>query len=244
LYIVKPSYLASELLSQIKLVDGSSSGLDADLLDGLSSSTTHVASTSTIVARDTSGNFSATTITADTVGIHKGDIKTTNNETAFTASSKTFTGNFTGIIKNSTGGTAIYTDDSQTVTNSMLFGSIANSKLTNSKITINNTDVSLGGSINILNTSNIWTAQQTFKDNFFSITDDGDNTKVLTFQVANIAAGATRILTAPAADGTIATEDYVQTAGKNSQGAKTIQTISSGVPSNSSGSNGDIIYQY
>jgi hypothetical protein len=37
---------------------------------------------------------------------------------------------------------------------------------------------------------------------------------------------------------------YVQTAGKNSQGNKTVQSIANGVPSNSFGSNGDIIYQY
>ena len=37
---------------------------------------------------------------------------------------------------------------------------------------------------------------------------------------------------------------YVQTAGQNSQGVKTIQSISSGAPSNSFGNNGDIVYQY
>lgn len=42
----------------------------------------------------------------------------------------------------------------------------------------------------------------------------------------------------------IATTAYVQTAGQNSQGAKTVQAISAGVPSNATGNNGDIIYQY
>lgn len=42
--------------------DGSSSGLDADLLDGLHAATANTAST--VVARDASGNFSAGTITA------------------------------------------------------------------------------------------------------------------------------------------------------------------------------------
>jgi hypothetical protein len=43
-------------------------------------------------------------------------------------------------------GTIITTGDSSTVTNSMLAGSIANDKLTNSAITINGTSTSLGGS--------------------------------------------------------------------------------------------------
>ena len=42
----------------------------------------------------------------------------------------------------------------------------------------------------------------------------------------------------------IATTAYVQTAGQNSQGTKTVQSVSAGVPSNSTGNNGDIIYQY
>ena len=55
--------------------------------------------------------------------------------------------------------------------------------------------------------------------------------------------------TAPtAAGGTsttqIATTAYVQATGYNSQGAKTVQSTSSGVPSNATGNNGDIIYQY
>jgi len=37
---------------------------------------------------------------------------------------------------------------------------------------------------------------------------------------------------------------YVQTAGRNSQGNKTVQSVSAGPPSNATGSEGDIIYQY
>jgi hypothetical protein len=43
--------------------DGAGSGLDADLLDGLNSDSANTAST--VVVRDTSGNFSAGTITAN-----------------------------------------------------------------------------------------------------------------------------------------------------------------------------------
>ena len=56
------SYTAADVLAKLVTVDGSGSGLDADLLDGMNSATTNTAST--IVARDASGNFSAGTITA------------------------------------------------------------------------------------------------------------------------------------------------------------------------------------
>ena len=56
------SYTANDVLTKIKTVDGTGSGLDADLLDGLNSATANTVST--IVARDSSGNFAAGTITA------------------------------------------------------------------------------------------------------------------------------------------------------------------------------------
>jgi hypothetical protein len=60
------SYTAADVLAKLITVDGSGSGLDADLLDGLNSATANTAST--IVARDASGNFSAGTITAALAG--------------------------------------------------------------------------------------------------------------------------------------------------------------------------------
>ena len=60
------SYTAADVLAKLITVDGTGSGLDADLLDGLNSATANTAST--IVARDSSGNFSAGTITAALVG--------------------------------------------------------------------------------------------------------------------------------------------------------------------------------
>jgi len=60
------SYTAADVLAKLITVDGSGSGLDADLLDGLNSATANTAST--IVARDASGNFSAGTITANLTG--------------------------------------------------------------------------------------------------------------------------------------------------------------------------------
>lgn len=61
------SYTAADVLAKLITVDGSGSGLDADLLDGLNSATANTAST--IVARDASGNFSAGTITANLTGV-------------------------------------------------------------------------------------------------------------------------------------------------------------------------------
>ena len=46
-------------------------------------------------------------------------------------------------------GTIVTTGDTETVTNTMLAGSIQNSKLLNSSITVNGTSVSLGGNVNI-----------------------------------------------------------------------------------------------
>jgi len=55
-------YTAADVLAKLLTVDGTGSGLDADLLDGLSSTSTNTSST--IVARDSSGNFAAGTVTA------------------------------------------------------------------------------------------------------------------------------------------------------------------------------------
>lgn len=60
------SYTADDILTKLKTVDGASSGLDADLLDGLHASSTNAVNS--IVARDASGNFSAGTITATLSG--------------------------------------------------------------------------------------------------------------------------------------------------------------------------------
>lgn len=55
------SYTANDVLAKLITVDGIGSGLDADLLDGISPSVNAIPNT--IVARDASGNFSASTIT-------------------------------------------------------------------------------------------------------------------------------------------------------------------------------------
>lgn len=59
-------YTASDILTKIKTVDGTGSGLDADMVDGMSPTNTNVGST--LVSRDSSGNFSAGTVTANLTG--------------------------------------------------------------------------------------------------------------------------------------------------------------------------------
>jgi hypothetical protein len=66
--LASSSYTAPDVLAKLLTVDGVGSGLDADLLDGLTSSTTLPVPTNkaSIVARDSSGNFSANLITGTT----------------------------------------------------------------------------------------------------------------------------------------------------------------------------------
>ena len=60
------AYTPADVLTKLKTVDGTGSGLDADLLKGLNVVTTNTANT--VVARDASGNFSANIITANLTG--------------------------------------------------------------------------------------------------------------------------------------------------------------------------------
>lgn len=83
------AFTTTELLTRIKTVDGVGSGLDADLLDGLNASVSHLAGTSTIVARDSTGNFSANVITATLTGNVTGNL--TGNVTG------NVTGNASGL---------------------------------------------------------------------------------------------------------------------------------------------------
>ena len=77
-------YTANDILTKLKTVDGSGSGLDADFLDGKSADSSN--SFDTIVARDASGNFAAATITANLTGNVTGNV--TGN----------LTGNVTGDV--------------------------------------------------------------------------------------------------------------------------------------------------
>ena len=244
--LLSTSYTASDVLTKIKTVDGTGSGLDADLLDGLSSASTNTSST--IVARDSSGNFAAGQITATTlVGSltvpTTGTLSIAGSSSGSVALTVPATAGSTTITLPATTGTVVTTGDTGTVTNTMLAGSIANAKLANSTITIDGNAVSLGGSVSISSGNITWTGSQTFRDNRWTMTDNTDTTKAFAFEASGITTGSTRTLTVPDADGTIATQSYVtsyvQTVGQNSQGAKTVST---GDPTG--GSDGDIWYKY
>jgi len=86
------SYTAADVLSKLLTVDGASSGLDADLVDGLSPATTNVGNS--LVSRNSSGNFAAGTITATLIGNVTGNL--TGN----------VTGNLTGNVTGNTSGSA------------------------------------------------------------------------------------------------------------------------------------------
>jgi len=119
------AYTAADVLTKIKTVDGTGSGLDADLLDGLNSATANTVNT--VVIRDSSGNFSAGTITASLTGNVTGNV--TGNLTG------TVTGNASnvdGTVAISNGGTGATTQS--TARTALGLGSMATQN--NSGVTI------------------------------------------------------------------------------------------------------------
>lgn len=90
--VATTSYTAADVLSKLLTVDGASSGLDADFVDGLSPSATNAGNS--IVSRNSSGNFAAGTITATLTGNVTGNL--TGN----------VTGNLTGNVTGNTSGSA------------------------------------------------------------------------------------------------------------------------------------------
>ena len=90
--------------------------------------------------------------------------------------------------------------------------SIANSNLANSSLTIGSTGVALGGSATTFTgLASITSTAVVTNDSGFRIRNNSDNTKIGAFSSASITAGQTRTLTFPDADGTIATQAYVNT---------------------------------
>ena len=90
--------------------------------------------------------------------------------------------------------------------------SIANSNLANSSLTIGSTGVALGGSAtSFTGLASITSTAVVTNDSGFRIRNNSDNTKIGAFSSASITGGQTRTLTFPDADGTIATQAYVNT---------------------------------
>lgn len=87
---------------------------------------------------------------------------------------------------------------------------IPNSKLANSSVTVGSTGIALGGSATtIAGLSSITSSAIVTNDNGFRIRDNSDNTKQLAFECSGITGSTTRTLTIPDANGTIATQAYV-----------------------------------
>ena len=88
---------------------------------------------------------------------------------------------------------------------------IPNSQLANSSVTVGSTGIALGGSATtITGLSSITSSAVVTNDNGFRVRDNSDNTKQLAFECSGISTSTTRTLTVPDANGTIATQAYVQ----------------------------------
>ena len=88
--------------------------------------------------------------------------------------------------------------------------SIANSNLANSSVTIGSTAVALGASTaSLAGVTSITSAAVVTDDDGFRVRDNSDATKQLAFECSGITGSTTRTMTIPDADGTIATQAYV-----------------------------------
>jgi len=83
--------------------------------------------------------------------------------------------------------------------------------LANSSVTVGSTAIALGNSSTTLaGLSSVTSTAVVTNDSGFRIRDNSDNTKQLAFECSGISGSTTRTLTAPDANGTIATQAYVQ----------------------------------
>jgi hypothetical protein len=132
-------YNAADILIKIKTVDGTGSGLDADTIDGLNPTSSNVVSS--IVSRDSSGNFAANQITSSFIGSLTVPGASTLNIAGASSGSITLVttpiaGSNTITLPAQTG-TVITNADTGTVSNTMLAGSIPSAKLATTGVTAN-----------------------------------------------------------------------------------------------------------
>jgi len=224
--VLTSDYSDADVLAKVKNVDGSGSGLDADVVRGLNPASVYGATGATgasVVTRDSNGSFTANTITATQFNgalyLRAGDTLVFEGASDDVYETTLAVTNPTAdrvVTLPNVSGTVVTSGDTGTVTNTMLAGSIANIKLSNSSFSIDGTTISLGDSITLnvggTTSNNTWTGIQTFRDNKFYITDNTDTSKVLNLELSTIATSTTRTLTVPNESGTIATQAYVDSA--------------------------------
>jgi hypothetical protein len=96
-------YNADDVLAKLLTVDGTGSGLDADLLDGKTTSINNVANT--VVIRDSSGNFGAGTITAALIGNVTGNV--TGNLIGTVTGNASNVSGVVAVVNGGTGATSV-----------------------------------------------------------------------------------------------------------------------------------------
>lgn len=229
--LLSTSYTAADVLTKIKTVDGTGSGLDADLLDGHNADST--AASNTIALRDASGNLYATAF----IGTMTGNSSTATK--LATARNLSLTGDATATLSSFDGSANVTAALTLATVNSNVgqFGSASAIPV----ITVNGK-----GLVTAVSTASINTTISLAGTSGTGSVAGGGTLNVVGAVGSGISAAVSSSTITISTDTTtvLATKAYVQTAGQNSQGAKTVQAISAGIPSNTTGAVGDIIYQY
>jgi len=169
------------------------------------------ATPSTLVFRDASGNFSAGTITAALTGNATTATTLATGRTFsitgdVTASGISFDGSANVALASTLGTTAVAPGSYGSTTQVGTFTVSGQGRLTaaaNAAIAFPVTSVAGQTGAVTLTTANI-TGYGTVTDAVFTLTDDGDPTKVAKFEASGITTATTRTYTLPNADGTIA----------------------------------------
>jgi hypothetical protein len=162
-------------------ITGTASGLTAGAVtNGVYTTDTGTVTNTMLAGSIANGKLSNSNVTIGSTSVSLGGTSTTLAGLT-SVTSTAFTGSLTGNASTATNATTVtngvYTTDTGTVTNTMLAGSIANGKLSNSSVTIGSTSLSLGGTASTLAglssvtvtadpTSNLEVATKQYVDNF------------------------------------------------------------------------------
>lgn len=170
------SFITSSNIVDGTIVNGDISSSAAIAVSKLASSAVTIGSTS-VTLGTTASTIAGLTLTLPTIGGTGARFSGSTSGTISLVASAA-AGSNTITIPAATGN-MVTTGDTGTVTNTMLAGSIANNKLSNSSISINGTAVSLGGSIDLTTSSagdilfdqNGFTANSILYNSFYNTTE-------------------------------------------------------------------------